>query len=156
MITFPVIEDQYAIPLLQTLPLSSAHIVCTHRASASIQMNITTVLELGNLWSSTSLKNFAASLMPDPITNANAGTLIGTKMFYANDYLVSLILPFYCIADLRTIRFIGETIMYPPSRCTPRALKTQNASIHKTYAYLRALGNGSRLTIPTAEGISPI
>lgn len=66
MITFPVFDDQ---------------------ASASIQMNLTTALELGNLWSSLPLITFASQLLPGSIT-ANAGGLIGNKMFYANDYMV--------------------------------------------------------------------
>ncbi|KAH9486902.1 Hyaluronate lyase [Psilocybe cubensis] len=59
----------------------------TRRATGSIKINLTEVLELGNQWSSDSLINFANSLNA-PTDNANAGQLQGNRMFYANDYMV--------------------------------------------------------------------
>ncbi|KAJ2927182.1 hypothetical protein H1R20_g9933, partial [Candolleomyces eurysporus] len=67
MITFPVVDNQ---------------------ASGSIQMNLTTVLELGRLWASDILTRFATDLLPNS-TSANSGNLIGNKFFYTNDYMVS-------------------------------------------------------------------
>ncbi|RXW22963.1 hypothetical protein EST38_g2892 [Candolleomyces aberdarensis] len=67
MITFPVVDNQ---------------------ASGSIQINLTTVLELGRLWASDILTRFATDLLPTS-TSANSGNLIGNKFFYTNDYMVS-------------------------------------------------------------------
>ncbi|KIY52561.1 polysaccharide lyase family 8 protein [Fistulina hepatica ATCC 64428] len=61
--------------------------VADNQATASINLNLTEIDELGTAWSSDSLRNFASSLST-PSGNANAGSLIGNKMFYANDYMV--------------------------------------------------------------------
>ncbi|KAF8973958.1 polysaccharide lyase family 8 protein [Flammula alnicola] len=61
--------------------------VIDQQATGSIKINLTEVLELGELWSSSSLTNFATSLASNT-TNANAGKLEGNRMFYANDYMV--------------------------------------------------------------------
>ncbi|KDR85027.1 hypothetical protein GALMADRAFT_52424 [Galerina marginata CBS 339.88] len=57
------------------------------QATGSIKINLTEVLELGQQWSSSSLINFANSLSATS-SNANAGKLVGNRMFYANDYMV--------------------------------------------------------------------
>ncbi|KAG6911939.1 hypothetical protein DXG01_000187 [Tephrocybe rancida] len=64
-ISFPVIDDQ---------------------ATGSIKINLTQVLELGEQWSSDPLINFAESLSGS-VTNANAGSLKGNRMFFTNDYM---------------------------------------------------------------------
>ncbi|KAF8912697.1 polysaccharide lyase family 8 protein [Gymnopilus junonius] len=64
-ISFPVIDDH-------------------HRKH---QNQLDEVLELGQQWSSGALTNFANSLSASA-SNANAGQLIGNRMFYANDYMV--------------------------------------------------------------------
>ncbi|KAK0506120.1 polysaccharide lyase family 8 protein [Armillaria luteobubalina] len=58
------------------------------QATADIGMNLTAVEELGNEWMSSTLTEFGASLKGDNLTHANAGNLIGNRMFYANDYMV--------------------------------------------------------------------
>ncbi|KAH6917349.1 chondroitin AC lyase [Coprinopsis sp. MPI-PUGE-AT-0042] len=65
MITFPVIDGQ---------------------ASSGTQINRTRVLELGQMWSSPVLINYAQSLT-GAFASANAGNLLGNRMFYANDYM---------------------------------------------------------------------
>ena len=57
------------------------------RATGSINLNLTQVLELGHTWSSDALVTFAGSLL-QTATNANAGTLKGNRMFFTNDYMV--------------------------------------------------------------------
>jgi hypothetical protein len=61
------------------------------RATHNINLNLTEVLELGKLWSSASLIDFANSLTPTT-PNANAGNLVGNRMFYAEDYMVGVFL----------------------------------------------------------------
>lgn len=63
------------------------------RATHNININLAKVLELGKLWSSASLIDFANSLTPTT-PNANAGNLVGNRMFYAEDYMVGT---FFCI-----------------------------------------------------------
>jgi hypothetical protein len=59
------------------------------RATGSIKTNLTAVEELGKEWRSQPLIDFAASLSTE-ISNANAGSLYGNRMFYTNDYMVGL------------------------------------------------------------------
>ncbi|GLB36185.1 putative polysaccharide lyase family 8, N terminal alpha-helical domain [Lyophyllum shimeji] len=61
--------------------------VIDNQATGSIKINLTQVRELGQLWSSSSMIDFADSLSQST-TNANAGRLKGNRMFYANDYMV--------------------------------------------------------------------
>lgn len=56
------------------------------RATGGIKINLTEVLQLGQEWSSQPLIEFANSLLNNS-TNANAGNLVGNRMFYANDYM---------------------------------------------------------------------
>ncbi|KAF9531953.1 polysaccharide lyase family 8 protein [Crepidotus variabilis] len=57
------------------------------QATANIKLNLSEILELGKLWSSDTLTNFATTL--DHVdTTANAGNLLGNRMFYTNDYMV--------------------------------------------------------------------
>lgn len=57
------------------------------RATGSIKINLTEVLELGDLWGSQPLVKFSHSLS-EGSSNVNAGNLVGNRMFYANDYMV--------------------------------------------------------------------
>ena len=45
------------------------------------------MLQLGEQWSSSTLTGFTNDLSANT-TNANAGKLVGNRMFYANDYMV--------------------------------------------------------------------
>jgi len=57
------------------------------QATASILLNLTKIGDLGNEWQSSSLIDFSTSLSQN-VTNANAGNLLGNKMFFDNDYMV--------------------------------------------------------------------
>jgi len=48
---------------------------------------VTQVAELGRLWNSQVLKDFASRLT-GTFTTANAGNLLGNRMFYTSDYMV--------------------------------------------------------------------
>jgi len=50
-------------------------------------MNIDKIRDLGQLWSSENLTDFANSLSQNSAT-ANAGDLVGNRMFFTNDYMV--------------------------------------------------------------------
>lgn len=63
----------------------------TYRATGSIKINITEIQELGELWDSDILQSVAQSLAQGS-EDANAGSITGNRMFYANDYMVSIIL----------------------------------------------------------------
>lgn len=68
MITFPVAE--------------------TLQATASLKMNLTQVLALGNAWNQPDLIRFGSDLAdPNPKT-ANSGRLVGNRMFWNSDYMV--------------------------------------------------------------------
>jgi len=57
------------------------------QATASILLNLTKIGDLGNEWNSSSLIDFSTSLSKN-VTTANAGNLLGNKMFFDNDYMV--------------------------------------------------------------------
>ncbi|KAG1749613.1 polysaccharide lyase family 8 protein [Suillus paluster] len=57
-------------------------------ATTSIQTNLSKVEELGEQWNSDVLINYAKSLSANT-TDANAGELIGNRMFFDNDYMVN-------------------------------------------------------------------
>ncbi|KAK7058939.1 hypothetical protein VNI00_001563 [Paramarasmius palmivorus] len=65
-ISFPVIDDQ---------------------ATANIKLNLSKVNQLGELWSSDILQNFAQTLSVND-SQVNAGGLSGNRFFYVNDYMV--------------------------------------------------------------------
>ncbi|KAG6827678.1 hypothetical protein H0H92_010809 [Tricholoma furcatifolium] len=54
--------------------------------TSGIRINLDAVAELGSLWNSATLSNFASSLSAP--SNVNAGGLVGNRMFYTNDYMV--------------------------------------------------------------------
>ncbi|KAG6831247.1 hypothetical protein H0H87_005813 [Tephrocybe sp. NHM501043] len=55
-------------------------------ATNGIKLDLNVVEELGRLWNSKKLTNFATSLSAP--SNVNAGGLLGNRMFYTNDYMV--------------------------------------------------------------------
>ncbi|KAF9453782.1 polysaccharide lyase family 8 protein [Macrolepiota fuliginosa MF-IS2] len=57
------------------------------QATESIKLNLTEIGQLGELWNSPIITQFAQSLSADD-DNANAGKLVGNRMFYDNDYMV--------------------------------------------------------------------
>ncbi|KAF7339439.1 Polysaccharide lyase family 8 protein [Mycena sanguinolenta] len=57
------------------------------QATGSILLNLTKIGVLGDEWGSDELVNFSTSLSGN-FTNANAGKLVGNRMFYDNDYMV--------------------------------------------------------------------
>jgi hypothetical protein len=61
--------------------------VADDQATWSIKINITEIHQLGEEWDSGTLTEIADSLSRNT-TNANIGTLMGNRMFYANDYMV--------------------------------------------------------------------
>ncbi|TFK30475.1 chondroitin AC lyase [Coprinopsis marcescibilis] len=61
--------------------------VADNQATGGIHMNLTKVRELGRLWPSKALTDFADSLL-GRARSANAGSLLGNKVFYTNDYVV--------------------------------------------------------------------
>jgi hypothetical protein len=66
------------------------HILITLcRADANIMMNVTQVGALGEAWNSSSLSEYASSLSSSP-SSANAGNLVGNRLFWSNDYMVRL------------------------------------------------------------------
>ncbi|CAE6426936.1 unnamed protein product [Rhizoctonia solani] len=58
------------------------------RASAGLQMTLGDVQELGNAWNQKDLIEFGASLTGADDNTANAGKLIGNRMFWNSDYMV--------------------------------------------------------------------
>lgn len=93
MLSFPVIDNQ---------------------ASGSIKTNLASVLKLGTLWSSDTLKNFASDLSANS-SSANAGNLIGNKMFYTNDYMVH-----------RGINYVSTLKMYSNRTLNTECVNSQN------------------------------
>ncbi|KAL9716212.1 hypothetical protein Ac2012v2_000658 [Leucoagaricus gongylophorus] len=57
------------------------------QATGSINLNLTEIGQLGQLWNSGIITNFARHLS-ETGENANAGQLNGNRMFYDNDYMV--------------------------------------------------------------------
>jgi len=58
------------------------------RATGSLNLNLSEVLQLGELWNSSILVQVHNSLIK-PTKDANAGNLVGNRNFYNNDYMVS-------------------------------------------------------------------
>ncbi|KAK1228704.1 hypothetical protein PQX77_008198 [Marasmius sp. AFHP31] len=56
------------------------------QATANININLTKVNQLGQEWQSDTLTRFAQ--LSQGSSSANAGQLVGNRMFYANDYMV--------------------------------------------------------------------
>lgn len=77
----------------------------TARATGSIKINVSEIAQLGEEWDSSTLTTVAASLSKSSDT-ANVGNLVGNRMFFANDYMVSR---FHISASYKTY------YMQPPS-----------------------------------------
>ncbi|KIO26600.1 polysaccharide lyase family 8 protein [Tulasnella calospora MUT 4182] len=57
------------------------------QATASLNMNFTQVLQLGQQWKDANMTRVATSLLKNG-TTSNAGNLVGNRMFHDNDYMV--------------------------------------------------------------------
>lgn len=88
--------------------------VADEQATASININLTQVEVLGELWSSSNLTTFAQQLSKNT-TNANAGFLKGNRMFFANDYMVH-----------RGENYVSTLKMYSSRTRNSECLNTQN------------------------------
>ncbi|KAJ7788237.1 polysaccharide lyase family 8 protein [Mycena olivaceomarginata] len=55
--------------------------------AATLELNLTQIQVLGQLWESTDITNFYNDLATDG-TTVNPGSLVGNRMFYTNDYMV--------------------------------------------------------------------
>jgi hypothetical protein len=55
--------------------------------AATLEVNLTQIQVLGQLWGSTDITNFYNDLAA-PGTTVNPGSVVGNRMFYANDYMV--------------------------------------------------------------------
>lgn len=53
-----------------------------------MHVNLTQLQQLGRQWKSTVMEHLATQLMHNG-TTANAGNLVGNRMFWKNDYMVS-------------------------------------------------------------------
>lgn len=58
------------------------------RATGGINLNLSQILQLGELWGSPTMVQVYNNLI-EPTDDANAGKLIGNRNFYNNDYMVS-------------------------------------------------------------------
>lgn len=67
---------------------SSSHVII--RATANLKTNLTQIQVLGQQWNSPSISQVYSNLTLNT-TSANSGSLIGNRMFYANDYMASSI-----------------------------------------------------------------
>jgi hypothetical protein len=61
---------------------------CCLRPTSGLNLNLSEILQLGKLWGSSSMVEVYDNLMK-PTEDANAGTLVGNRNFYNNDYMVS-------------------------------------------------------------------
>ena len=68
--------------------LSSIFLMRIVRATASLDMNISQIQQIGDLWGSEIIQSVAESFAANSST-ANAGDINGNRIFYANDYMVS-------------------------------------------------------------------
>ena len=58
------------------------------RATGSLKLNLSEILQLGELWDSSTMVQVYHNLI-EPTKDANAGDLKGNRNFYNNDYMVS-------------------------------------------------------------------
>jgi hypothetical protein len=56
------------------------------RATASIKLNLTQIGHVGQEWGSDIMTDFSDNL-EENTSNANAGSLVGNRMFFSNDYM---------------------------------------------------------------------
>ncbi|CAE6505916.1 unnamed protein product [Rhizoctonia solani] len=62
--------------------------IADNRASASLQMSLDEVRELGNAWNQKDLIEFGSSLTGASDDTANTGKLMGNRMFWNSDYMI--------------------------------------------------------------------
>ncbi|KXN90693.1 Chondroitinase-AC [Leucoagaricus sp. SymC.cos] len=86
----------------------------------SINLNLTKVEELGQLWNSATIIGFSRSLS-EPGRTANAGKLLGNRMFYTNDYMVH-----------RGRNYVSTLKMYSPRTDNSECVNSQNVRAHLT------------------------
>lgn len=92
-ITFPVVDGQ---------------------SSSGIRINMTLIETLGEQWDSDIMKTFASSLA-NTTPHANAGNLVGNRVFYANDYMVH-----------RGENYVSTLKMVSSRTLTTECINTQN------------------------------
>ncbi len=61
---------------------------CFLRATGSLNLNLSEILQLGGLWGSNTMIEVYRNLV-EPTKDANSGKIIGNRMFYNNDYMVN-------------------------------------------------------------------
>ncbi|KAI0068343.1 polysaccharide lyase family 8 protein [Artomyces pyxidatus] len=70
-----------------TLPRFISFPVIDAQATGSLNINLTEIQQLGELWSSSTMTDVYNALVK-PTSDANAGELFGNRNFYNNDYMV--------------------------------------------------------------------
>ncbi|KAJ7573686.1 polysaccharide lyase family 8 protein [Mycena floridula] len=105
--------------------------VADGQASASINMNLTEVGALGEMWSSSTLSDFASSLSGTTSSSANAGDLLGNRIFYDMDYMVH-----------RGSNYVSSVKMYSKRTQSSECINSQNTkgfhlSDGALYTYLK-------------------
>lgn len=70
-----------------TLPRFISFPVIDHQATGGLNLNLSEVLQLGELWNSSIMTRVYHNLVKSTM-DANAGNLIGNRNFYNNDYMV--------------------------------------------------------------------
>ncbi|KAI0271375.1 polysaccharide lyase family 8 protein [Gloeopeniophorella convolvens] len=73
--------DFSALPRFISFPVIDA------QATGSLNLNLSEIQELGQLWNSSTITDVYNGLVK-PTTDANAGNVIGNRNFYNNDYMV--------------------------------------------------------------------
>ncbi|TFY81579.1 hypothetical protein EWM64_g2433 [Hericium alpestre] len=73
--------DLSALPRFISFPVADA------QATGSLNLNLTEIQELGQLWQSSTMIDVYNRLI-SPGSTANAGSLNGNRIFYSNDYMV--------------------------------------------------------------------
>lgn len=92
--------------------------IALNRATASININISQIEELGQLWNSDVLESVYQSLNENT-TDADSGKIVGNRMFYANDYMVQ-----------RGSGYVSTLRMYSSRTDNSECLNSQNVSDH--------------------------
>jgi len=64
------------------------HVWTLYRATASLNLNVSEILQLGELWDSSTMIQVYNNWV-EATDDANAGKLVGNRNFYNNDYMVN-------------------------------------------------------------------
>jgi hypothetical protein len=98
-------KDDSSVSLLLILSMSLYHFVPTSRSSlelpiflratAGLNINLTQITQLGELWKVAEFGDIITALEKN-VSDANAGALYGNRMFWSNDYMVGR---FRCSSD---------------------------------------------------------